>query len=109
MSFCSTLGASGLIVNNLSQTVVYRSLRMKRNKKISLFPGVCGYLFGEIAFEFQSIGSCSRAAKFCLKPVMSIISIISRYEFLTKIDKQKFRYQNLANFILRTKYCERKS
>ena len=52
MSFCSTLGASGLIVNNLSQTVVYRSLRMKWNKKISLFPGVCGYLFGEIAFEF---------------------------------------------------------
>ena len=88
MYFCSAPGAT--ICNNLYPTTVYRTLRMERNKKILLYPGVCTYLFGEIAFEFKLIGSCNRAENFCLKPLMSIISIISRSEFLTKIDEQKF-------------------
>ena len=50
MSFYLAPGAT--ICNNLYPTTVYRTLRMERNKKILLYPGVCAYLFGEIAFEF---------------------------------------------------------
>ena len=55
MSFCSTLGAIGLIVNTASLVIENRFWKPTygEKKKKLMLPGVCAYLFGKIAFEFN--------------------------------------------------------
>ena len=55
MSFCSTPGAIGLIVNTASLVIENRFWKPTygAKKKKLMLPGVCAYLFGKIAFEFN--------------------------------------------------------
>ena len=54
MSFCSTPGAIGLIVNTASLVIENRLWKPTYGaKKKFMLPGVCAYLFRKIAFEFN--------------------------------------------------------
>lgn len=82
MSFCSTPGAIGLIVNTASLVIENRLWKPTNGaKKKFMLPGVCAYLFGKIAFEFNW---------FPVSWNRDDLTIITRYEFLMKIDEQKF-------------------